>query len=226
MKNHMKYISVVSLLALAACGGSGGGTGGNSADGGQHREMQETEGQYRAILRPLNHALSGWFPNGKADIKISGDSVEVKSWMDDSANVVHIQSIHAGLRCPRAEDDKNRDGVVDYAEAVAVAKPVLVPLDGNLNSQLDGMAMFPKGNFNYFQKASLQSLMGDLTAADDNTSDHIVKLAPGKTLDLSGRVVMVHGIVSNRPLPGSVGVIAGLTPQASVPIACGVIERL
>ena len=226
MKNHLKYVSFVSLLALVACGGSGGGGGNNSADGGQHQEMQETEGQYRAILRPLNNTLSGWIPNGKADIRISGDRVEVKSWMDDSANVVHIQSIHAGFRCPRAEDDKNRDGVVDYAEAMAVAKPVLVPLDGNLNSQLDGMTIFPRGNFNYFQKASLQNLMGDLTAADDNASDHVVKLAAGKTLDLAGRVVMVHGVVSTRPLPGSVGLISGLTPQASIPIACGVIERL
>lgn len=226
MKNHMTYVSFVSLLALAACGGSGGGGSSDSVDGGQHQEMQETEGMYRAVLRPLNNTLSGWIPNGKADINISGDSVEVKSWMDDSANVIHMQSIHAGFRCPRAEDDKNGDGVVDYAEAMAVAKPVLVPLDSNLNSQLDGMNMFPKGNFNYFQKASLQSLMGDLTAADDNASDHVVKLAPGKTLDLAGRVIMVHGVVSTRTLPGSIGLVSGLSPQASVPIACGVIERL
>lgn len=223
----MKYVSLVSLLALAACGGSGGGGGGgNSADGGQHQEMQPTEGQYRAVLRPMNNSLSGWIPNGKADIRISGDNVEIKSWMDDSANVVHVQSIHAGFRCPRAEDDKNADGVVDYTEAMAVAKPVLVPLDGNLNSQLDGMNMFPKGNFNYFQKASLNSLMGDLTAADDNASDHVVKLAPGKTLDLAGRVILVHGVVSTRSLPGSIGLVSGLSPQASVPIACGVIQRL
>ncbi len=225
MKKLVKFISFVSLLALVACGGNGDG-GSTSPDGGQHQEMQETEGEYRAILRPMNNTLSGWIPNGKVDIRISGDNVEVKSWMDDSANVIHIQSIHAGFRCPRAEDDKNRDGVVDYAEAMAVAKPVLIPLDGNLNSQFDGMILYPKGNFNYFQKASLQSLMGDLTAADDDASDHFVKLAPGKTLDLAGRVIIVHGVANNRSLPGSVGQISGRTPQASVPIVCGVIERL
>jgi hypothetical protein len=225
MKNHMKYVSLASLLALAACGGSGG-DGGNSSDGASHQEMQETEGEYRAILRPLNNNLSGWIPNGKIDIRISGDSFEVKSWLDDSANVVHIQSVHAGFRCPTAEDDRNADGVVDYTEAMAVSKPVLIPLDANLNSQRDGMNMFPRGNFNYFQKASLQNLMDDLTAVDNNSSDHIVKLNPAKTLDLAGRVIMVHGVMSNRPLPGSIGQVSGLSPHASIPIACGVIERL
>lgn len=229
MKYSKNIISALCLLALASCGGKNGGSGssGGSRNEDEPRlEEQVAEGNYKAILRPTSFTLSGWIPSAVADIKIVGDEVEVKAWMDDAANVVHMMSIHAGTKCPELTHDANKDGFVDYNEMLKISKKVLIPLDGNLNSQNDGANAYPRGNFTYFQKASLGSIMNDLTQSDLDARDHVVKLHAGENLNLAGRVIIVSGVAANRVLPASVSTIAGQTPQASIPISCGVIMRM
>jgi len=207
MKKINKIIPAACLLALASCGGSGSSNSGGSSTGPAEdptEEMQATEGTYKAILRPYNFTVAGWIPNGMTDIKIMGDKIEVKSWLDDAANVVHMQNIHLGTQCPTIANDSNKDGFVDFQESVQVSKQILLQLDSDLDSQSE-LSVYPRGNFTYFQTASLSSLI---------------------PLNLEGKVIIVTGAAADRGLPATVGQFNNQTREASIPIACGVIERM
>jgi hypothetical protein len=244
MRPINKIIPALCLLALTSCGGSGnGGSGGGSGantDIGTNpptvptpdptpevpQEMQVTEGTYKAILRPYNFNVAGWIPNGMTDIKIVANQIEVNSWLDDSANVIHMQNIHLGRQCPNAGHDLNQDGFVDFDESIQIANKILIPLDSDLNTQLAGLNIYPKGNFSYFQSASLETMMSDLVAADQDPSDLNAKLGPNESLNLEGKVIIVTGTAANRGLPETVSAISNQTRELSIPIACGVIERI
>jgi hypothetical protein len=211
MKHSKKILPLLCVLTLASCGGSGGGGSGskNGTDERQREEeVQNIEGTYKAILRPYNFTVSGWVPSGMGDIKVTGDEIEIKSWLDDSQNVTHMQNIHMGTVCPGAEHDINKDGFVDFNESTRVSGQVLLPLDSDLTSQ-DVSNVFPKGNFTYFQKASVSGIVASLQ----------------KNLNLEGKVIIVMGGAANRNLPGTVSTVNGMTKELSVPIACGVIQR-
>lgn len=177
-------------------------------------EEQAAEGSYRAILRPFNNHLSGFLPSGVAEIKISGDSVQVKTLLDDDARVVHMQSIHQGTVCPGIINDTNKDGLIDVAEAEVASGKVFISLDGNLNSEEEGAGLYPfGGDFTYVENASLSKFESD------------AKARTGQGLNLSGRVVLIHGVNGATKMPDSVATKGTMTRQASVPIACGILKR-
>jgi hypothetical protein len=101
MKKIKKIMPGLCLLVLTSCGGKGSDSSA-AKDGPQ--EML-SEGIFKAILRPYNFTAAGWIPNGMADIKVIGEQIEVRSWLDDSSNVVHMQNIHVGTQCPSMEQD-------------------------------------------------------------------------------------------------------------------------
>jgi hypothetical protein len=205
MKNINKIIPAACILVLASCGGSGSSDsddGSTTQNEDPRDEMQVAEGNYKAILRPYNFTVAGWIPNGMTDIKITGQKIEVQSWLDDAANVVHMQNIHIGTQCPTIANDSNRDGFVDFNESVQVSKQILLQLDADLESQSE-FSIYPKGNFTYFQTAALS--------------------AP---LNLEGKVIIVTGAAADRGLPATVSQFNNQTRELSIPIACGVIERM
>ena len=173
-----KIIPGLCLLVLTSCGGK------NNDDTAAMDSPQEmlSEGIFKAILRPYNFTAAGWIPNGMADLKITGDQIEVRSWLDDSSNVVHLQNIHVGTQCPSMEQDINKDGFVDMNESMKVAGKILMALDDDLNSQV--MSVYPKGNYSYFQTASLS-----------------------KMVSVVGKVIIVTGTAGNPALPIACGVI-------------------
>jgi hypothetical protein len=174
-----KIISGLCLLVLTSCGEK------NNDDAATKDRPQEMllEGVFKAVLRPYNFTASGWIPNGMADIKINENQIEVKSWLDDSSNVVHMQNIHVGTQCPSMEQDINRDGFVDMNESMKVAGKILMALDDDLNSQEMG-SVYPKGNYSYYQTASLS-----------------------KMVSVEGKVIIVTGTANNQGLPIACGVI-------------------
>ena len=216
-----KMIPALCLLALASCGAQKS----SNQPSNQLRDEQLIEGSYKAILRPYNFLVAGWIPSGMTDIKIQNGEIEVKSWLDDSANVVHMQNIHLGTECPSMAQDTNNDGFIDFSETTKVAKNILIPLDADLSSQALGNDIYPKGNFTYFQKASLLELMNDLRLKDDNPHDYQVKLPTRESLNLEGRVIIITGAM-NKNLPYSVSTVNGMSRELSIPIACGKIERM
>jgi hypothetical protein len=163
---------------------------------------------------------------GTARIEINGDQVTVQvDGQNVAPSAVHVQHVHAGTSCPDQSADTNNDGFVDVIEGVPAYGPILVPLDGDLNSQSAGGEGFPmaneQGTFSYSQTASLETMLADLRAEDPNPEDPIVKLGPNEDLNLGGRHIVIHGVSADTALPDTVATIADIPAAATLPIACG-----
>lgn len=203
----------ISIVLFAACGKKDGGSKAQPMEAAIQEQI--SEGTYRAVLRPINNSLSGYLPTGAAEISILGDDVQMKTYLDDDARVAHMQQIYTGTRCPEVSDDKNNDGLVDINEALGVVGNPLIPLDGDINSKDEGAGVFPRGaSFTYLISASLAKLESD------------VRNRTGQNLNLGGRVILIHGANSGAVLPETVTTIDGMEKSASIPIVCGIIERL
>jgi hypothetical protein len=220
-------IPALCLLTLISCGKSSSGSGQKMSPPQEQQDMVQSVGEFRALLRPYNIPVSGWIPSGVAEISIQDNEIEVKSLMDDAANTVHLQNIYLGTSCPTMSADTNSDGFIDAVETTRVLKGVILPLDGDLSSQSEGSMDQPKGAaYTYLRKANLSDTLEDLWKADENPNDHFIKLKSGLGLGIEGRVIIVHGAAVNRKFPSTVAGFSGMTVQQSMPIACGVIEKM
>ncbi len=214
MRSSFALSSALCVHLLLSCG--------KNADQGRKTlarprilEEQASEGLYRSPLRPLNNHLSGFIPTGMAEISVRGDVVVVKTLLDDDARVAHRQSILLGTRCPTLSDDTDRNGVIDVAEATRASGTTFIPLDGDLTSAALGAGVYPVGRgFTYVERASLQDLEADARART------------GQNLNLAGRVILVHGVSAETPLPETVATLDASPRQATVPVACGILKRL
>ncbi len=192
-------------------------------------EESQIEGRYEVTFSPLNSSVSG-ITEGKAKIRIIADKISVSVEMTDSpAKAIHSQFIYTASECPTEIHDINNDGFIDQVEAAKVLGSILIPLDGDLNSQEQGEAQFPwsdsLGNYSYYQEGELSNLLADLAAPDLNLQDEIVKLIPGHDLKLQGKVIVIEGVSQDDYLPGSIQSIGSNSDRKSLPIACGIIKR-
>lgn len=226
MKNQ-KLVSTIflgtCLITLASCGGGGGG--GSSSSPTRQEQQVDDQGIYRAVLKPLNTSVAGE-TTGTVQIKIAGDDVVVESNVVGApAGVKHLQNITTAASCPTT--DTNGDTYIDIAEAQG---QILIPLDSDLSQQLDGMDFGPiangSGSYVYKRSTMLSLMLADLRAFDPDPLDPVVKITPDQDLNLSGRVLIVHGVESNSNLPDSVATKGSLTKEQALPIACGQLVRI
>lgn len=221
MKTNLLILSF--LIFISSCG-KDGGSGSNSFL--QAEMVPLTDGTYQTALRPMNPKSAGYLPYGTSTIRVDGDEISASVSLDDATQVEHEQNIHMGSRCPEASDDQNGDGFIDYQEAMAVVGPVLLPLDNDIQTQKSGEGNYPSGrSVTYNRKASVDRLTTDLWQADENASDNIMKLDSGASFGVVSRVVLVHGVF-NKSMPESVRPKAGQSADVSLPIVCGVIQKL
>lgn len=225
MKKKSIILTVLMLVLLLACGKES--LPKNQKTSLAKQEQQISEGLYRAVLRPLNTRVYGMIPSGMANVSITGDNFDMKIVMDDAPRVVHRQHIHLGGSCPEPSADSNGDGYVDIQETTHKVGPAIVPLDSDLSSQSLGNNIFPAGDaYTYHESTSLSKMMDDLKAQDSNPDDSVIKLSAEDDLNLAGRVIIISGAPELTPLPPTVASNEGLPAQKTLPIACGVIERL
>src|SRR5690606_32533264 len=82
-------------------------------------EQQPDEGIYKAVLKPLNSALSGE-TTGTIEVRIEGDDFFVESRVAGSPIAVkHLQNIFSASKCPDETSDINQDGIIDIQEAIS-----------------------------------------------------------------------------------------------------------
>jgi hypothetical protein len=147
LHKFIPYLMGLSLLTMvAACGSD---SDDDSSSGGStpppQEEQQPDEGTYQVVLTPLNPSVAGPV-SGIGTITVAGDEVDaVMNLTGVPANVTHLQFVYSGTTCPTAGSDVGNppDGFVDVIEAVTVAGNQLIPLDGELASQLLGITQFP-----------------------------------------------------------------------------------
>lgn len=238
MKNvSMKVVSsLAALTLLASCGGSGGG--GGSSSGSNGRQMQEEapvdgsniDGHYQAKFVTLNPHVNGTIP-GSANFLRKEDKLFAyvrlfagypKAW--------HQQFVYTGSRCPTQNDDTNLDGFVDIAEAEAVVGKILIPLDSDISTQASGRRFFPLGDlsgyFHYERITSFSRFLRDLQDEDKDPNDDMAKIPAGEGLRLAGKVYMVLGVAETVMLPESVATKERRRAFQTLPIACGVFEKV
>jgi hypothetical protein len=209
------------LTFVAACGSDDD----DSSSSTPQQQQQQQEGQYQVVFTPVNPNVAPTI-TGTGDFSLAGDNFEAKINVVGAPLASHPQFVFTGGACPSATSDTNGDGYVDIVEATTVAGNPFLPLDSDLRDQASG-GVFPLGmNYNYDESTSYQTMLADLHLPDTDTADLLAKLGATEDLNLEGRVVMVHGIASSTTVPGTVVGAGGLSPQQTLPIACGVVARV
>lgn len=215
-------VSTCMLVTLASCGSDDDD---DDDDSPIPQREEQIEGSYRAVLIPANPSVDSDV-TGFITVNLVGDQMTVEVEMQSAPPSMHQQHIHTGSACATPADDANADGVVDAVEAAPIAGKVLVPLDGDLNSQEAGNQSFPSGeSYNDSEEASYEQLITDLTMPDNDPTDSVVKLARPEDFVLEGRVVEIHGVPNTTSLPDTAQGMDGMSAQSSLPIACGVLVR-
>lgn len=221
---------MTSFLILAgACGKAG------SPAGSFYREQLKTDGSnvsgsYSATLYPMNinlHAPKA----GMASFIRKGDELTVKVKLDVGARgASYRQAVYWGNHCPGMEVDYNKDGYLDMTEMESALGDVIIPLDGDIDSQSEGTGRYPSGNnprgsYFYKQTASFSRFFEDLRADDPNPNDRVRKLEDQMGFTFIGKVVIIQGATSDFKIPDTVSSYYGLSRVSSLPIACGIIFK-
>lgn len=201
------FTSALTLVAAVSCG--------------EEREVSRT---YRGSLKELNSTIApGVFGNVKIDI--NRDKFDVSVNLVNAPLGPHIQRLSIGNECPTMTDDTNGDGYIDALESQNVTGKALIPFDGDLSTQDAGATEYPVDSYQYVESAAFSTMLADLIAKDPNPEDSVTKLTAANELSFEGKVVVVHGVPAETVLPPTVQSIDGLAPQATLPIACGKMER-
>jgi len=147
-----------------------------------------------------------------------------------TANVIHIQNIYEAKECPDKTLDLNKDGLIDYIEFKKKFDKILIPLDGDLNSQFMGLGTYPLsdefGRFHYTGMTAFSNLIDDLWEIDINSNDSLIKLEPKTYFNLEQYVFIIHGISNQTTLPATARSTEKLDLYQSIPIACGKITKM
>ena len=216
----MKFYSRIFILILLFVLSCGQGP----SDKNSHVQKEESiEGNYTGNFVPLNMPKV-WDPKGIAKLSIIQDEFHLVVAIRDITSARHYQSLHLVKNCPDDRADKNFDGYIDAGELFRSAGKIVIPLDGDLETQRSGSGIFPSGNYRYDHTVSYSKLLSDLQAVDENPSDDIVKM---RKADLpSGKLaVIVYGVPSDYEIPSTVHGRKGMSIQESLPIACASLKQ-
>lgn len=180
---------------------------------------------YVASLQSMNSDVTGDKATAEATFTVEGDNltitVDAKGLPPD---IQHWQHFHGFTdervaACPTSADDTNGDGLIDLIETEAVAGTTMVPFDSDPVAMDVANGDYPEadadGTFSYSQTVSLRALDGAFDKAFAGQSPH-----------LDRRVIFIHGVVADAELPESVASLGPIPAHVTLPIACGVIERV
>lgn len=234
MKTYKNSITMILLssLVLSACGGGGSSGRGSAPNVSSETSNLEEDmyGIYQAVLSPLNSQVAGEINGSATLVREMNDFIAHVRFVGGPTKTLHPQSVHVGTRCPTIEDDLNHDGFIDAEEGAKVYKEVIIPLDGDLNSQWMGGGTYPLsddfGNYSYSQTGSYDKMIQDLQEEDINPADDLVKIGPDKSMRALGKVVVIFAVPQTTSLPETVKGRGRLNPQEALPIACGVISKV
>jgi hypothetical protein len=186
------------------------------------------EGNFYANLFPINpqeEAVEGYLnisiykKQFWARVKLNGSKTQI----------AHHQYIHLNSTCPSLLNDLNFDGFLDVQEVFFSSGNILLPLDSDLSSQLNGIHQFPKikkqKSYYYSKSAHSEKIMKDLRSKKNRESDLFIKLKRFQALDLEKRVIIVFAVREDYPLNLSQINLEELSPHSIIPLACGVIKK-
>ena len=220
----------MSLLLLGAACGKAGNPTATPYQEELKSDGSNINGTYSAVLFPVNinlHAPKA----GMATFTRSGDELIAKVKLNVGAQgASYRQAVYWGNRCPGIESDTNKDGYLDMTEIESTLGDVIIPLDGDLDSQSSGTGSYPsghnvRGSYFYKRTASFSRFFEDLKSPDENTRDRVRKLEDQAGFTFLGKVILVQGASEAFNIPDTVSSYYGLSRVRSLPIACGVFFK-
>lgn len=234
MKSFVKNaLPFLSLCLLASCSETLKSSSKNS-EISQNEEVKtdgsNVNGVYAADLWPINYNLHFKKIGGVA-VTREGDIFSASVVMKyGPVNTRHRQAFYSGRRCPNLTDDLNKDAYIDILEAKLAMGRIIIPLDGDLDSQMGGKNEHALGDKNgkyfYQRSASFERMFADLKTPDEDPGDNVVKIGQDDGITLPGRVLVIHGLTEQVPLPESVATTDGETAHDSIPVACAVLWKV
>jgi len=181
--------------------------------------------QYQADLKPLNSDVTGYSPEGTANIYIKGDSVVFTVTMAHvPPGIMHLQHLHGFLEdkealCPTMAQDTTGDSVLDMVEIEQVVGEALIPLNGDPDALNPDAKTFPVadslGTYSYKATVSMAALKKNLKDKFGIDKPNFEK-----------RVFVIHSIDTSAALPATVQSLPGVPAQVTIPIACGKVVAI
>lgn len=178
---------------------------------------------YVAHLHALNTSVTHAKTTGEARFTVDGDTLKIDVRVHGApAGIEHWQHFHGfadgqAATCAAAAADANHDGIIDVTETAKASGTTMVPFTTDPASMDVPHGTYPKadakGDYHYTASVSLKAL--DASFA---------KAFPGQQLDLTNRVVYIHGVPDSDRLPSSVASLGPIPASVTLPIACGRIE--
>ena len=223
-------VRIVSAQSASAQTTDGtGGAAGTAATATSTSSPGSAGGDIKVYVAQLFGA-NGTGATGTARFVIDGD--QFQATVDGQGldpGIKHAMHIHAGATCPTLADDKNGDGFVDAQEGAAADGGILIPLDGDLNSQNAGQNFTPTASADgtvFFAGSGRYSTMQQDLRGNGAISPAtgLTRLRDGEDLALETRTVEIHGI--NQTLPNTVAGLDGLKNNEALTVACGTIVQI
>lgn len=179
---------------------------------------------YVAYLHGMNQKISGSNADGVAHFTVRGNRLTIRINMRGvPPDMQHWQHFHGfvdnnAASCPKADADRNHDGIIDLIETEPVSGTTMVPFNAKPAAMNLTANTYPRasarGTYTYKATVSLKALQAAFG-----------KTFKGAALDLDKRVVYIHGVPADSKLPPSVKSLGTIPAQVTLPIACGVIKR-
>lgn len=180
---------------------------------------------YIAEINEMNPELTKDEVSGQAIFTIANGQLSIIMVVKGlPPNMMHLQHIHGFISgekgsCAPAEADTNKDGVIDLIETHAYSGKTLVPFNGAPIELAIKSDSYPVADANGLITYTMTVSLDELEAA-------IQKKYGIDQLSLEDRVIFIHGIPEEDPLPATVQSLSGVPAFITVPIACGTIKAL
>ncbi len=238
IKTHLNLILVLSVPVFVSCGSSGNSSNDPKLESepvlNQNEEItrdgSNVQGLYAGEIWPVNTNLH-LQDIGHVGVTRNGDNLKASVNLKHGPKGTRIkQALYNARRCPALQDDLNKDAYIDILEARIATGKMMIPFDGNLDSQSAGEGEFPEvgldGKMSWSRTASFLRLFADLKLPDTDPEDELIKLGDEEGMTLPGRIVLFQGASEAVPLPETVGSIDGESRYKSIPIGCAVLWRV
>lgn len=180
---------------------------------------------YVADIIEMNPKLTKGEVSGQAMFIIADDVLTITMAVKGLApNMMHLQHFHGFIdakkaACPPSNADTNGDGVIDLIETEPYAGTTLVPFNGSPLELKIKSDSYPVADANGLATYQISIPLEKLKMA-------IKKEYGIDELLLENRVIFIHGIPEDMPLPDTAESLPGVPAYITVPIACGVIKAL
>ena len=171
---------------------------------------------YVAKLAPLNADKIGTSASGTANLEIVDGKLNVTIDLAGlSPNLMHLQHFHGfidgkDVTCPTAASDANGDGYIDLVETEPTSGTTMLPFHAHPATLEIANDTYPVAD----KSGAAHYTHTDDVAALDKAPKEKLK-ATG--LELSKRVIVVHGVPSDAKLPESVKSLPGVPAQVTIP---------